>query len=268
MALLIALLLFQAAGEDLEALLQEGLRRYSKGELREAIVPWEKGLSAARAQEDKLFAGTFLGNLGLAFAGLKEYDQAEARLEEAIRLGEAADDRPGLKMRLNSLGSVYLLRERPERALPVLRRALELALDLQDQAAEADVLGNLSLAYHAMGNYGQAITHSRLAIDKSPESRKSSNVVRLAALLQDCGDVEGSLAVAQAAKANVEPDSRDAATIEKLIAANSAVVANGEGAVRQARVEGLERMLARLRKFKLDALALEVERQILSLRSR
>jgi hypothetical protein len=44
-------------------------------------------------------------------------------------------------------------------------------------------------------------------------------------------------------------------------------VANGAAAVRQARLEGLQRMLARLRLFKQDALAQEVERQILALRS-
>ena len=267
MKLLLILLLFQAAGDDLEALLQQGLRHYSKGELREAIGPWEKGLIAARTQGDELFTGSFLGNLGIALAGLKEYDRAQASLEESIRLGEAADDRQGLKIRLNSLGSVYLLRERPDKALPVFRRALELALDLQEQTLEADVLGNLALVYHAIGNYGQAVTHMRLAVEKSADQRRSQNAVRLAAMLQDCGDIAGSLAAARATRTGVEQDSREAALLESLIAANSAIAARGEAALRQARLEGLERMLARLRKFKQHGLALEVERQILALRA-
>jgi tetratricopeptide (TPR) repeat protein len=257
--------LFFSAQVDMQSLLQEGLEDYGRGEYRRAIEKWDLGLAEARKQKDELFAGSFLGNIGVAWAGLKDYEKAAAALEESVRVGEAAGDRQGLKTRLNALASLYLLRERPTEALPLYRRALELALDLEDKKLEIDILGNLGLAYLAVGNHVQAANHMKMAAEAGEGKDRTRDTLRLAALLQECGDVAGSLAALKAIAADLEPGSRDAEAAARLAATNSAIAAGGPEALRRARIEGLKRMLERLRKFQQEALAAEVERQIAAL---
>lgn len=266
MITLFTLLLFSPQ-RDMQSLLQEGLENYTRGEYRTAIEKWAIGLTEARKQKDDLFAGSFLGNIGVAWVALKDYDKAAAVLEESVRLGEAAGDRQGLKSRLNALASLYLLRERPTDALPLYRRSLQLALDLEDKKLEIDVLGNLALTYLAVGNYVQAAAHMRMAAEAGEGKDRTRDTLRLAAVLQECGDVAGSLAALDRIAGDLEPGSRDAEAAARLAASNSAIAAGGEAALRRARIQGLERMLERLRKFRQDALAAQVERQIATLRA-
>lgn len=267
MTALLGLLLF-APQVDLQALLQEGLAFLEKAEHHAAIELWERGLAEARKQGDELFVGSFLGNIGVAYASMRDYSHAVAALEESVRLGEAADDRQGLKTRLNALASIHLLREEPDKALPLFRRALALAIDLEDKRLETDIVGNLALAYLATGNYVQAISHMRRAVETSEGADKTRYLLRLAAVYSECGDVAGSLAAAREAQGAAEAGSREAEIAGQLVTSKAGIAAGGHESILGARVEGLERMLARLRKYGQDALAAEVERQLITLRGR
>jgi hypothetical protein len=60
----------------LDRLNQEGIDAYYTADYQTALQKWQTGLKQARALNDKLYIGNFLGNLGAGYNDLGQYARA------------------------------------------------------------------------------------------------------------------------------------------------------------------------------------------------
>ncbi len=167
---------------DLESLLRTGLEKYSRRDFAGAVEIWRAGLKSAHAQQDPLFEGSFHGNLGIGYIGLKMLDEAERHLNESIRLARENNDRQGEKNRLNTLGGLQVIRGQFKNALTNLDLGLEIAIALEDKLLESDIRSNLGLAHIGLRQYEKARAEIEAAIAAGDEPRKNRDRERLEAL--------------------------------------------------------------------------------------
>ena len=82
---------------------------------------------------------------------------AIAKLQQAIRLFEAAGDQPHRLSALGSLGEVYNRLGESHQAIDVYASIIGLARQFNDRPAEAVALQNIGLEYSNLGEYPKAL---------------------------------------------------------------------------------------------------------------
>src|SRR5690606_15756346 len=94
----------------------------------EAQLKIELALRAQRGPAQPVTAYTLYGQV---LEKLDEYDEAERALREAVRLAEATDGplQRHYRIALTHLGALLGARGKPQEALPVARRALDVAVE-------------------------------------------------------------------------------------------------------------------------------------------
>ena len=65
-----------AQAKDLKDYYEEGMRTYNAAQYQEAINAWEGGLNLATNQNNEQVQGIFLGNLGVAYKELGQYQKS------------------------------------------------------------------------------------------------------------------------------------------------------------------------------------------------
>lgn len=136
--------------------------------------------------------------LGLASHFLQHSDQADKYLDRAEQL--AAAGHPDLLVEVfQSKGTVAVLRNKFDAAKSSFRRALQLAREQKQVAAEANALGSLGLTYMREGHYGEAIDWYNLSLAISTQSQNRVQIAKSSGNLGwtyfQIGDFERSLSL-------------------------------------------------------------------------
>ncbi|NEQ99404.1 MAG: tetratricopeptide repeat protein [Cyanothece sp. SIO2G6] len=160
------------AQTDAEALLEEGDRLFQRGiqqaqisQFSIALQSWQQALELYRdpgvrstfPQESRQREGKVLGNLGLVYRELSQYQQAIEILEQRLTIAREVRDRLGEGNALNILGGTYLNLGQYQQAINLFNQYLVIARELGNRGEEGNALGNLGLAYNHLGQYQQAI---------------------------------------------------------------------------------------------------------------
>jgi class 3 adenylate cyclase len=144
-----------------QALRQAGARALWPSAYREAVAWFEQALEALQhlpeSQETREQAVDVRLDLSRALHFLGERERVLAYLNEAEPLAEALRDRRRLGRVLAFMANAFLMVGDAPRALTASRRALASGADLGDIGLEAIASFCLGEAYHALGEYGQAI---------------------------------------------------------------------------------------------------------------
>ncbi|MEM6432641.1 MAG: CHAT domain-containing protein, partial [Cyanobacteria bacterium P01_D01_bin.115] len=127
--------------------------------------------------------GRALGNLGLAYYSLSDYDQAIDLYQQQLTITQEISDRAGEGRALGNLGNVYLSLGEYEQAIDLYQRNLAIARGIGDRAMEGNTLGNLGLAHYNLSDYEQAIdlyqqqlTITQEISDRAGEGRALGNL--------------------------------------------------------------------------------------------
>ena len=97
-----------------------------------------------------------LGELGLAYQGLKQYEKAMAYNRKVLKLN------PNHYTTINNVGAVLFSQNKQEEAIPYFKRSLEINPNFRDPA------GNLGSCYGTLQQYEEAIRWFKTAIDIDP----------------------------------------------------------------------------------------------------
>ena len=100
-----------------------------------------------------------LGNLGIAYDALGEYDKAIEHHNQHLALAQQIGDRQGEANALGNLGNAYQLLGEYDKAIENMSRVLEIMRQIGDRQGEASALGNLGTAYQSLDEYDKAITY-------------------------------------------------------------------------------------------------------------
>jgi tetratricopeptide (TPR) repeat protein len=129
------------------------LRQHS----RERIHWLERALVRARQLKERMDEGSILGNLGIAYARLGEYQRAIEFFEQALFIDREIGNRKHEGITLGNLGLTYFNLGEIRRAIPFCEQQLVIDREIGYRRGEGNALGSLGNAYAALGETHRAI---------------------------------------------------------------------------------------------------------------
>ena len=118
-----------------------GKRAYDAANYPQALAKWEQGLKLAKKSGDQPAVADFLGNLGLVYDALGQYDRALEYLRQALAMHREVKDPRGEAHDLNNLGVVYRHLNQYDQALEHHRQALDIFREIKDRRGEGSATG-------------------------------------------------------------------------------------------------------------------------------
>lgn len=194
---------------------QQGRQHYDVAQYVQAITLWQQAIAIFKTTGDRLGQAQTLSNLSLADQQLGNWTDAEAAIQEALTLLNAAElpestERSQiLAQALDVQGRLQLSRGQAETALTTWQQAADLYAQLNDQTRLTRNQMNQAQALQAIGLYPQAqarLTPVTQLLQDQPDSalkaiglRSLGNVLRATGNLVESRQVlQQSLAVATA----------------------------------------------------------------------
>lgn len=150
--------------EEADRLIRFGRQQQRQGNLEKAIPYWLRALRIYQGIGDYQGIARTYDALGLAYAELGRYPEAEDALRRWLGVARTNKDLHGQVYALNNVGTILLGRRNPSGARAVFEEALAIARNLNDAAGIGLSLSNLGLAAEATGDYNQAIKRSEEAL--------------------------------------------------------------------------------------------------------
>lgn len=146
------------------------------GQNDQAIDHYQKGLEMSRRTGMAQGEILALGGLGRMHYRLGRYEEALAYCQKALERSRGTLQEPGSML---DVGDVYVGLGRPEEALELYRRSLELVRRMGDAAGESLSLNKIGSALESLGRFAEAIRSFQASIDVSerlgvPETAWSS----------------------------------------------------------------------------------------------
>lgn len=124
---------------------------------RERIQWLAAALAAARYLNDRASEARHLGNLGLTYEYLGDYQGGIEHSEQSLRLWQSLQNRVGECQVLGNIGLSYANWGKTRQALKYYRQQLRLARELKDRISEGNALTNSGLACLRLGKTRRAI---------------------------------------------------------------------------------------------------------------
>ncbi len=193
-----------------------------------------------------------MNNLGAVAARSQEFDEAQRLYDEAMKLAQTIDYRPGLSLSLLNLGTLAHWRGDAEAALHLAQQAMPVTQEINDHRNLAWALVNLGNAHLGLGHYAEAARHLheavRLALALRAIPRALAALTSIAALKAQTGNPAQAVELATfclAHAASQKETRRDAATLlDKLTPQLPSAAINAAQA--QANTKTLEQIVAAL----------------------
>jgi tetratricopeptide (TPR) repeat protein len=168
---------------------------------RERIPQLEAQTAAAQRLGKRQDEGNALGNLGIAYDALGEYQRAIDYHEQHLTVAREIGDRRGEGTALGNLGIAYDALGEYQHAIDYHEQHLAIAREIGDRRGEGTALGNLGGAYLALGEYQRAIDYYEQAFENDQEIGNQEGVARhswnLGLLYEKQGDLARAVPLMQ-----------------------------------------------------------------------
>jgi tetratricopeptide (TPR) repeat protein len=174
-----------------------GLAYNNLGEYQRAIDYHEQSLAVKREIGDRRGEGNSLGNLGIAYKNLGEYQRAIEFHEQRLAIAREIGDRRGEGQALGNLGVAYQNLGEYQRAIEYYEQQLVIVHEIGDRRGEGTALGNLGIAYDNLGEYQRAIEYYEQAKAIDQEIGNQEGVARHSWNLGLLYEQQGELARAE-----------------------------------------------------------------------
>jgi tetratricopeptide (TPR) repeat protein len=112
---------------------------------RERIIWFEYALIVDLKRKDKNEEGFCLGNLGLSYTELGEYEKAVQHLEQALIIAQNTDSIRNEAAWVNNLGRIYIHQDKNRKAAKFLKRSLKIDSNPENQCISLINLGSAFL---------------------------------------------------------------------------------------------------------------------------
>jgi tetratricopeptide (TPR) repeat protein len=192
------------------------------------------GVTAARQLGDDMVLCWLLTSLGQAYAGLGQFDAAEASMTEALGLRRQIGDRTGVGTALSSLGQLLTYQGRLTEALNHMQTALVIHTAVSDRRLigsghhnVGDLLMRLNRNDEALDHMTQALTIWRSVGDRYGEGLTETALAQICFALGRFVESAGHYRRAESAMADTARDTIEHA--DALYGLGSALAALGRG---------------------------------------
>jgi len=172
--------------EEALALLGIGLERRGKCDYEDALECYKRGLAVAEKLGDSMVINRFLNSIGVVYHVQGRLNRALANSERGMALAEKLNDQVGIGKFLNSIGLVHSMRGDYDRALESYERGLAIKERIGDPWAIAGTLNNIGVVHKRRGDYDRALEYFKRG---ASIAKKGGHLEFLAALLGNIGNV-------------------------------------------------------------------------------
>lgn len=135
----------------------------------EAYDYYNKSLNYALEINDSVAVAVATYNVGRVLKALGQLEKAKRFILDAKKISEESGDIGGIPYALHDLGEIYIDEGRYELALETLNRALDKAMELQDQLEiyilTPEILNQIAEAHRNKGNYTEALNFHDQALE-------------------------------------------------------------------------------------------------------
>ena len=142
-----------------DKLLRQGNEQFQVNQFTAAFQSWEQALRIYEEIGDRSGVAKSLGNLGIAYRSLGEYNKAIDYLQQSLAITQEIGDRSGVASSLINLGSAYYSLEEYNKAIDYYQQSLAITQEIGDRSGVANSLNNLGNAYNSLGEYNKAIDY-------------------------------------------------------------------------------------------------------------
>ena len=129
------------------------------GDFEQAIKYHEHCLSIAKEVGDRTIEGCAYGNLGNSFHGLGDFKQAVKYHEQDLCIAKEVGDRAGEGGAYGNLGNAFRGLGDFKQAVKYHEHGLSIAKEVGDRAGEGGAYGNLGNAFQGLGDLKQAVKY-------------------------------------------------------------------------------------------------------------
>lgn len=150
--------------ERADFFLRLGGQAQRNGNLEKAIANWLQALDIYQRIGDLDGLGLTYNYLGVTYANLGRYREAEDALRRRLGVARTQQDLQGQIYALNNLGTVLLQGGNLQTARETFTEALEIARSVRNREGQGLSLSNLGLVAAGAGNYLEAIERYRTAL--------------------------------------------------------------------------------------------------------
>jgi tetratricopeptide (TPR) repeat protein len=152
-----------------DALGNLGIAYHNLGDYQAAIAYHNQNLDMARKIGNQRSEGNALGNLGNTYNNLGDYQRAIEYHKQHLIIAQEIGNQRMEGNILNNLGIAYNSRREYEKAIECHEQSLRIARNLGDRRGEGSTLDNLGSVYYSLGDYQKAITYHKQRIDIAHE---------------------------------------------------------------------------------------------------
>jgi len=186
-----------SASPGVKSLFKQGSTAYHAGNFQEALIKWKDGLTLAEQGGNKTYIRAFAANIGLAYAGLSEYEKALTFYEKALKINREIDDKKNAAINMNNIGVVYKDLGHYDKALEYYKEALAIRRDSKDRRSEANIMSNIGVVYSDSARYKDAFKFIKDAMFIYEEIRdhsgKTDALINLGVVYTDVGQYKNAL---------------------------------------------------------------------------
>lgn len=244
-----------AAGDryhEARALNDLGMGSLVRGRWDEALPRFERVLSFRDLEQLTVYTGA-LGNAGICYARLGEFDRALAIQRRSVSLHSNRGQRADFEQALGELGNTLVQQGNPRQALRFVRQALDVAKEHNLQADAALWAGNLASANIALNQWDEAALFNDEATRLKSASRTGNpvyNTLNAALIAQGRGRLDEARSLFEQALAGAESDAILRWSAHAGLASIAVAAAQPDQAARhfEAALDTIEKTRADLRK--------------------
>ena len=140
-----------------------------------ALIYFDEALSITHETFDNKFdLSACLNNIGLVYRELGSYEKASPQFEEALAIDRDLNDKEGMCIDLNNLGTVFHRKAKNHGrindllvALNYYLNSLEIVKDGSSRKLEVDILNNIGLVYATLGKKSLSLKYFQSAMKKA-----------------------------------------------------------------------------------------------------
>lgn len=173
---------YEALRREGDQLLAQGSAAERRGDYLKAIDLWRQAIAFYDRADDLRGLGLAHDYIGLTYAKLERWDEAEFALRRRLAIARDRGDRLGEIFGLNNLGTVLLRYDDPQGATASFETALDIARAINSIEGQGLSLSNLGLAATRRGDYDLAIKRLREALAfrrRAPDPIAQANTLNL-----------------------------------------------------------------------------------------
>ena len=182
--------------EEGRALNDIGLIHQNEGELHEAELKHKEAYKIALLADDNQGIVQALINTCSALKSTGKWQEALSYIQKSIEIGERTNDKPGIILSLNHLGSLYFITDLVK-SYKTFEQALEIAKEIGDKVGIAESISGIGSVLGKRKEWNKAIQEIKYSIAIAEEIGYNYIIATflndLANVYQDKGDWENAI---------------------------------------------------------------------------